>query len=119
MFEIFVDLAEEVREGKMRRIKKGAVVSIPGWGGIVGIYQTYDPKTRTLYLVWPDKNFWPNEEQSFSPVQRVDISVLSSAEVLAMMSKMYSEKLIELKSIAISKVSEPFNSSSRQLLNRS
>ena len=65
----------------------GDIVWIGKWGEVLGIFEDYDPRSRTLTLSWPRENMfsgiWPGETRGFSPVDFEDIKILSPHEVLA------------------------------------
>lgn len=65
----------------------GDVVWIERWGGVLGILVSYDEKHETLTMQWPDGFFgnW-NNPQSFSPVKRSEIMLLSPSQVLEKMA---------------------------------
>ena len=81
--------------------KKGDIVFIPGWGGIIGEVVDYDFSGKTLRLTWPNDLFWPNTTQPFYPVKPEVIEVLSPKEVLEKMSlllkKRFDNASVELK----------------------
>lgn len=67
--------------------KVGDIVWIGKWGEVLGIFEEYDVRSRTLTLSWPRENMfsgiWPGETRGFSPVDFEDIKILSPYEVLA------------------------------------
>lgn len=64
--------------------KKGDVVWIDAWGGVIGICEDYDERFRLLELSWSKNTaasgIWPCQ-QVFSPVRAEEISILSPCEI--------------------------------------
>ena len=88
--------------------KPGDVVWIDEWKGVIGIFQSYDKNTRTLYLSWdtPSSSLWQTEEQPFSPVEESDIQVLSPREVLSKMSQLVKARDLAMKGTIVEKVAK-------------
>lgn len=66
-------------------LKGGDVVWVDVWN-VIGVVEEYDEPDKALYLVWPEKGYWPSgKSQPFYPVERKDIHILGPREVLEKM----------------------------------
>lgn len=70
----------------------GDIVWIDGWGGVIGLFERYDPHGKMLMLSWPREEMfsgiWPGEKRGFSPVEFDRIKILTPFEVLAKVDRL-------------------------------
>lgn len=77
--------------------KKGDIVWLEGWGGVIGEVVSYEGQTLTL--TWPaDPNhiFWPRESQPFYPVKPWDITILTPSQILEKIAVIFSKQREQL-----------------------
>ena len=69
-----------------KKPKKGDVVWLDGWGGIIGIFDRYDSKKQILYLSFPKHLKWRfdtvGEAHKFLAVRPEYFRILSAPETL-------------------------------------
>jgi hypothetical protein len=90
------------------KVKKGDIVFIEGWGGVIGRVTSYDPQSKTLTLEWP-KDLSPYNyvnPQPFSCPEDVltRTHVLSNDELFTKMLELRAQTVDALKANIIAAV---------------
>ena len=77
-------------------VKKGDVVWMERWGGVIGIVVSYE--NQTLMLKQPLGTMTFNFIQPFNPVRPEEITVLNTPEqVFSQMKKLFNERLVLMR----------------------
>ena len=64
------------------KFKKGDIVFLNGWDGVIGRVVSFDERSQTIVLEWP-KDFSPYHYSNPQPFSAADFNVLKMAEVLS------------------------------------
>ena len=86
--------------------KKGDVIYLDGWGGLIGRFVEYNESTKNLVLEFPgDRILASTSEQPFSPVESTQIKVLSANELLDLLVEKIEHGMTKLRTDHMESVS--------------